>query len=156
MKRLIACTTFFVLCAFKEPENGHSAFISQYADIAIQMQKECGVPASVQLAQAIYESGGGKSEVAVCSNNLFGIRATRNWKGLVYKMGKGTDYRAYSTVYEGWENYIIFLSYHYPKAIGKDWKHWVKWCRGYGGGKDYWNKIGLIIQQNNLQKFDSR
>ena len=40
-----------------------------------------GIPASITLAQGILESGSGKSELAVNSNNHFGIKCHSNWEG---------------------------------------------------------------------------
>ena len=38
------------------------------------MESITGIPASIQLAQAIIESGGGKSHISIHSNNHFAIR----------------------------------------------------------------------------------
>ena len=122
--------------------------------ICIKLQHECGVPASIQLAQAICESGGGISEVAKQSNNHFGIRAFSNWKGKIYNTKYGTDYRAYSTLEEGYIDHAEFLYQHYSFAVGKDWKHWVANCKGYGGSPSYWQHIGKIIELYQLYKFD--
>ena len=51
-----------------------SEFCNKYSEIAILCHLDCGIPTSVQLAQAIAESGGGKSELAKVANNLFGMK----------------------------------------------------------------------------------
>jgi flagellum-specific peptidoglycan hydrolase FlgJ len=53
-----------------------AAFINEVAPGAMATQREYGVPAAVTIAQAIDESGWGKSELAVEAHNLFGIKGT--------------------------------------------------------------------------------
>ncbi len=52
------------------------AFIAEVAPGAVAAQRKYGVPAAVTIAQAIDESGWGRSELAVKDNNLFGIKGT--------------------------------------------------------------------------------
>ena len=122
--------------------------------ICMKLHVECGVPASIQLAQAIAESGGGISNVAKQSNNHFGILAFSNWKGKVYQANKDLAFRKYDTMEEGYIDHAEFLNYHYKYAVGKDWKYWVTYCRGYGGSPYYWQHIGKIIEIYKLYKFD--
>src|SRR5262249_44453450 len=59
------------------PQTGaQEAFISQIAPGAVAAQQRYGVPASVTIAQAIDESGWGRSELASQDHNLFGIKGT--------------------------------------------------------------------------------
>ena len=122
--------------------------------ICINLQHECGVPASIQLAQAIAESGGGISNVAIQSNNHFGIVAFSNWKGDIYKANENLAFRKYNTIAEGYADHAEFLAYHYSNAIGKDWKYWITNCKGYGASPYYWHHIGKIIELYQLYKFD--
>lgn len=55
------------------PKTGN-AFIDRIAGDAIKSQRETGVPASVTMAQAILESGWGKSGLSTQANNFFGIK----------------------------------------------------------------------------------
>ncbi len=52
------------------------AFISAIAPGAVAAQRKYGVPAAVTIAQAIEESGWGRSELATQDHNLFGIKGT--------------------------------------------------------------------------------
>jgi len=52
------------------------AFISMVAPGAIAAQQRYGIPAAVTIAQAIDESGWGRSELATADRNLFGIKGT--------------------------------------------------------------------------------
>lgn len=159
MKHLIAYITIFALVAFTDADHSQSynqKFIDKWAPVARHLQKECGIPASIQIAQAIHESGGGRSNIAKQANNHFGIKAYKNWKGETYTTKHGTKYRAYKTENDGWVDHAKFLHDHYIMAVGKDWKHWCKWCRGYGGSKTYWQKeIKNIIEIHRLYELDN-
>ena len=61
------------------PQLGTAArqvFISEVAPGAVAAQRRYGVPASVTIAQAIDESGWGRSSLAAKGHNLFGIKGT--------------------------------------------------------------------------------
>lgn len=51
-------------------------FLKLAAPAAIQSQRMTGIPASITIAQAILESGWGRSALATEANNYFGIKAT--------------------------------------------------------------------------------
>ena len=60
------------------------AYINEWKETAIQQQADYGIPASITMAQALLESGAGKSELAVNAKNHFGIKCTSEWFGGVY------------------------------------------------------------------------
>jgi flagellum-specific peptidoglycan hydrolase FlgJ len=49
-------------------------YIDQYRDLAIEQMLKYKIPASITLAQGIFESGAGKSQLATRGNNHFGIK----------------------------------------------------------------------------------
>ena len=55
-----------------------SDFLKNVVPAAIATEREYGVPASITIAQAIAESGWGKSALAKQANNFFGIKAVAN------------------------------------------------------------------------------
>lgn len=59
-------------------------FIEDIASHAVACQRKTGIPASVTIAQAILESGWGRSLLSVEANNFFGIKAGKYWMGKVY------------------------------------------------------------------------
>jgi flagellum-specific peptidoglycan hydrolase FlgJ len=132
--------------------NPYSDYISEVKLGAQILEYITGVPTSIQLAQAIYESAGGKSNIAKKANNHFGIRCGDNWNGERYKSRSGC-WRKYSSALDSYIDHAAYLQHYYPNACGKDWQHWVKYCKGYGGA-NYWQKIGKIIKQYNLDKYD--
>lgn len=62
-------------------------FVSRLLPAAQRASQECGVPAQLIMAQAALESGWGRREIRAddgrASFNLFGIKASKDWKGRV-------------------------------------------------------------------------
>ena len=59
----------------------YSRIPAQEWERAVQQMKEHKVPASITLAQGLLESGAGMSTLALESNNHFGIKCGRGWRG---------------------------------------------------------------------------
>lgn len=64
-----------------------AAFHDRMAQHAVKASRETGMPANFMLGQAALETGWGRREIkgadGTNSHNLFGIKATGNWKGKV-------------------------------------------------------------------------
>ena len=60
--------------ALAQREMTREEYIATYAPLAIQQQKEYGIPASIKIAQGIIESRYGNSDLSRRSNNHFGIK----------------------------------------------------------------------------------
>ena len=56
-------------------------YINRYQLLSIEEMNRSGIPASITMAQGILESGSGNSELAKRSNNHFGIKCKKGWKG---------------------------------------------------------------------------
>lgn len=89
-------------------------FINEVAPGAVQGWKNYGVLPSLTIAQAILESGWGKSFASIApNNNLFGIKAN-GWKAphvfemetKEYKDGKYTKVKAYFRKYDNWADSV--------------------------------------------------
>lgn len=63
-----------------------SEFILTIAPLVVKENQKRGNPlfSSVVIAQAICESGWGKSQIMMKANAIFGIKAFSDWKGKVY------------------------------------------------------------------------
>ncbi|MDG2151570.1 MAG: glucosaminidase domain-containing protein [Polaribacter sp.] len=150
----------------KNPKlNAHTiAYIRKYAPIAVKEMHESKIPASITLAQGILESGRGRSELALKSNNHFGIKCHTQWKGArVYHDDdeKGECFRKYQYVQTSYEDHSAFLSkrkrYSFLFKYGlKDYKRWAKGLKkaGYATDKKYPNKLIKIIENYKLYEFD--
>ena len=137
-------------------KNNHpfTNFCKEYQEVAILYHIECGIPTSIQLAQAIVESGGGKSELALKTNNLFGMKYYETlYNGDYWESPGGIKWRKYDNFEHSFSDHADFLHRFYPNAVGKDWKFWVNNCKGYGG-VGYWAHIGSVIEYYELWRYD--
>lgn len=138
-------------------------YIERYKDEAIRQMEKYNIPASITLAQAILESGDGKSDLAVKSNNHFGIKCHSNWNGeKVFHDDDelGECFRAYSNVYQSFEDHSIFLLKERYSDLFKldieDYKSWAKGLKkaGYATNPAYAKQLIKIIEDNNLSQYD--
>lgn len=151
----------------KNPKlNKHTlAYIRKYAPIAVKEMHENKIPASITLAQGILESGGGRSELALKSNNHFGIKCHTQWKGQrVYHDDdeEGECFRKYQYVESSYDDHSAFLTkrkrYSFLFNYGsKDYKRWAKGLKkaGYATDKKYPDKLIKIINNYKLYEFDN-
>jgi len=159
---LVFCLFFTVFSAFWAPaQTKHQRYldyIERYKSVALQHEREFGVPASITLAQGILESSVGQSKMAREANNHFGIKAY-HWKGEVYGGGDslGTvGYRKYGAPEDSYLDHAQFLrtsrySVLYEFDV-KDYRSWAQGLRdcGYAEDKDYPDKLITIIEQYEL------
>jgi hypothetical protein len=79
-------------------------FISIIAPTAQELEKQTGIFASLTLAQAIQETGRGNSRVGREAGNVFGVKATKQHKDLIYTAPNK-------------KSYIYFMNYPKVKKI---------------------------------------
>ena len=140
------------------------AYISNYAEIAIDEMKRYHIPASITLAQGILESGNGLSQLALKSNNHFGVKCHKGWKGDFVRHDDDKDqecfrkYEKVSTSYRDHSKFLVERSrysflFDYKKT---DYKSWAKGLKkaGYATDKQYPDKLIKIIENYNLNHFD--
>ena len=145
--------------------NKHTlSYIKRYAPLAVIKMHEYKIPASITLAQGILESGNGRSVLASKSNNHFGIKCHRGWKGKrVYHDDDKKDdcFRKYEHVEYSYNDHSEFLTgrkrYAFLFKLRKnDYKGWAKGLKkaGYATDKKYPKKLIKIIQNYKLFEFD--
>ncbi|WP_299016232.1 glucosaminidase domain-containing protein [uncultured Polaribacter sp.] len=141
------------------------AYIRKYAAIAVQEMQDYKIPASITLAQGILESGKGKSELALKSNNHFGIKCHSGWQGKrVYHDDdeKGECFRKYKHPETSYKDHSLFLSqrrryaflFNYQITDYKKWAYGLKKA-GYATDKKYPVKLIKIIEDYQLYQFDT-
>lgn len=88
-------------------------YIASYTRIALEQEKKYGIPASIILAQGILESGAGTSELTRQSNNHFGIKSGKNWRGPSYYAWDDephkSAFRCYRSAEESYEDHSLLL-----------------------------------------------
>ena len=112
------CTLLFILaiclpiCGQMKKNTQYQQYINQYKDLAIQQMVKYRIPASITLAQGLFESRAGLSDLAVKGNNHFGIKC-HNWTGATTYHDddlKNECFRAYGSVLESYEDHSRFLT----------------------------------------------
>lgn len=139
-------------------------YIATYAPLAIQQQKQYGIPASIKMAQGIIESQYGNSELSRRSNNHFGIKCKKDWVGDTVRYDDDAlqeCFRRYSTVEDSYRDHSEFLSKspRYARLFQlnpKDYKGWaygLKEC-GYATAPHYATTLIKCIEDYELYLLD--
>lgn len=139
-------------------------YIERYKDIAMREMQEYRIPASITLAQGILESGNGNSELAKKSNNHFGIKCHKDWKGKrTYHDddAKGECFRVYNSPEDSYRDHSKFLANGQRYAFLfdlkiTDYKGWAKGLKkaGYATLPVYANVLIKYIEDYNLTQYD--
>ena len=106
------------------PQSGAAGFVQQHSDAARHAEAQTGIPATFLVSQAALETGWGRKEIrhgdGSPSFNLFGIKATGNWKGATAEVtttefinGKAQKmvarFRAYGSYAESFADYARLM-----------------------------------------------
>lgn len=167
MRRVILYV--IALCLFLNPASAQShqeKYITKYAQTAVSEMYRSGVPASITLAQGLLESGYGRSELAVKSNNHFGIKCHNGWQGgKVYHDddAKGECFRKYDTPEESYRDHSDFLRYRdrykflfeYKVTDYQSWAYGLKKA-GYATDPNYPRKLINLIEEYELYQYDTK
>ena len=141
----------------------YQQYIDQYKDVAIEQMKKHRIPASITLAQGLFESGAGRSELARKGNNHFGIKC-HGWKGRTVHHdddARNECFRAYDNAYESYEDHSRFLVsgkryqglFSLKTTDYKGWAHGLK-AAGYATNPNYATKLIQIIELYKLYEYD--
>lgn len=140
------------------------AYVEKFAPLAMDEMRKFNIPASITLAQGILESGSGKSQLSAKSNNHFGIKCHKGWKGdRVYHDddAKGECFRKYKYSATSYQDHSLFLSTRFRYALlfklkKNDYKGWAKGLRkaGYATDPKYPNKLISFIEKYQLYRYD--
>lgn len=146
------------------------SFITMCGKYAQKMQESSGILPSLMVAQACLETGYGTSTLGTKYNNWFGMKDSKSWTGQVVNLKTGEYYqgvantvsatfRVYDSPESGLAGYYEFLqSSRYSNLKGI--KGYRTACTtialdGYATDPNYANKLISIIENNNLDIFDS-
>ena len=159
----IALTTALMASAQARWNQTYQQYIDQYKDVAIEQMQRYGIPASITLAQGIFESGAGRSELAVKVNNHFGIKCN-GWTGRRSYHDddeRGECFRAYDNAYESFEDHSKFLAerQRYRGLFNLKRDDYNGWARGrkaagYATNPQYADRLIELIQLYKLYQYD--
>ena len=140
------------------------AYIRRFKDVAIAEKEKFGIPASVKMAQAIVESGAGKSKLALKNNNHFGIKCfSRKCKKGHCSNFMDDSHKDFFRIYgSAWESFRahskMIVSGRYKKLLrhGDDYRAWAKGLKelGYATSKHYEQTLVEMIEKYHLDTLD--
>ena len=150
----------------------NSEFIEQIADCVEKYAYVYGIEVhSPIIAQAIVESGWGKSTLASKYHNYFGLKCGGAWKGKSvnmatkeeYKVGTLTNirdnFRVYDSMEDGVKGYFDFINTRrYANLRGvRSPEEYVRRIKadGYATSSTYVDTLLRVIRDNNLIRFDT-
>ncbi|HBU76941.1 MAG TPA: N-acetylmuramidase [Muricauda sp.] len=139
-------------------------YIDNFAEIAQYEMRAFGIPASITLAQGILESGSGRGELTLKTNNHFGIKCHTGWQGefdFHDDDAKGECFRKYNHPMYSFRDHSIFLStrsryaflFNYRRDDYKKWAHGLRQA-GYATDRKYPEKLIAIIERYKLHEYD--
>lgn len=166
--KTIACVIIGLMSGFaafaQYNEQDIRDYIEQYADVAVQKMHEYKIPASITVAQGIFESACGKSRLAVEGNNHFGIKC-HEWTGdtiLVDDDELQECFRKYPSVSESYTDHSLFLTNRkrYSNLFQLDIMDYKSWARtlkqdGYATNPQYADRLISLIERFNIARLDT-
>ena len=166
MKRICFLLVVLLCSVAATDDTPQKKYIERYSALAVEEMYRSGIPASITLAQGLLESGYGLSELALKSNNHFGIKCHNTWQGAkVYHDddAKGECFRKYETPEESFRDHSDFLRYRDRYRFLFDleitdyqsWAHGLKKA-GYATDPKYPSKLIRLIEEYSLYEYDTR
>ncbi len=166
MKAILLIISFFSFMSAGQSNPARQEYIAKYQLLAIEEMGRSGIPASIKMAQAILESGNGNSELSRKSNNHFGIKCKRSWKGgkVYYDDDRKNEcFRKYKSVEASFIDHTNFLMVNPRYAFlfqlrPDDYKGWARGLKkaGYATARDYDKRLIRIIEENKLYRLDHK
>ncbi len=141
----------------------YQTYINQYKDLAIEQMLRYHIPASITLAQGLFESAAGRSDLVRQGNNHFGIKC-HNWTGPTQYHdddARGECFRVYQDARDSYEDHSKFLArqpryaslFQLSQQDYKGWANGLKRC-GYATNPQYAAKLIQIIELYKLHEYD--
>lgn len=151
------------LSAQVRKNESYQRYIEQYKELAIEQMRKHRIPASITLAQGILESGAGAGQLALRSNNHFGIKCGSEWTGKTTRHNDDNPrecFRVYKSVKESYEDHSKFLLRDRYKRLFSlhplDYKAWARGLKacGYATNPSYAERLISLIDTYQLYQYD--
>ncbi|WP_185851760.1 glycoside hydrolase family 73 protein [Blattabacterium cuenoti] len=160
-------TFFFLFSKEKEEEKNYKKnvikYIKDHVKFALEEMEKFKIPASIKLGQGILESSSGNSTLAKLTNNHFGIKCGKEWKGDIYYHDDDLPkecFRKYKSVRESFNDHSKFLKKsRYSKLFLLKIKDYQSWAiglekAGYATSLNYSDQLISKIEKYSLWIFD--
>ncbi|MBQ7735140.1 MAG: glucosaminidase domain-containing protein [Bacteroidales bacterium] len=141
------------------------AYIERYQEPAINKMYEYKIPASITIAQGIFESACGMSHLATDGNNHFGIKCHKEWTGdtiLIDDDELQECFRKYATVEESFNDHSLFLKTRprYSALFDLDVMDYAGWANGlkaagYATNPEYATRLIRLIETYHIARLDT-
>lgn len=140
-------------------------YIDQYKELAILKMYQYKIPASITLAQGVFESACGTSRLARDGKNHFGIKCHKEWTGDTVKIDDDElqeCFRKYDRVEDSYNDHSLFLTSR-PRYAGlfqlnvMDYKAWARGLKaaGYATNPKYADRLIDLIERFNIAQWDT-
>jgi len=149
------------------PEDYRGEFLRALAPGALQAGIASGVPVSITMAQAIQESGWGRSSLARNHNNLFGVKGSAHNSSVSmrteeFSQGRSETIQARFRTFDTWADSIghhsalLSTDPRYAQAYAQpDWQGCLRVLAPvYASDPQYDDKVSWLIQRYNLDRWD--
>ncbi len=161
---IIALLVSSLSLAAQNTRTSREDYIQQYRKLAIKQMKLSGIPASIIIAQACFESDNGNSRLAKEANNHFGIKCNNSWKGPSIRHDDDAPqecFRKYDSPEGSFSDHSDFLRYRDRYAFlfdlpRNDYKAWATGLKkaGYATNPAYAERLIKIIEDYKLYELD--
>jgi hypothetical protein len=146
-----------------QDDNSALDYIDRFKQLAMTEQIASGIPASITLAQGIYETGSGTSDLATQAHNHFGIKCKSTWKGATFLHDddlKQECFRKYDTDEDSYRDHSEYLKKN-PRYRSlfelqlTDYKAWAEGLKkaGYATNPAYVKRLVDMVEKYNLQQY---
>ena len=140
-------------------------YIDQYKELAILKMHQYKIPASITLAQGVFESACGTSRLARDGKNHFGIKCHKEWTGDTVRINDDElqeCFRKYDRVEDSYNDHSLFLisRQRYAGLFQLDVMDYKAWARGlkaagYATNPKYADRLIDLIERFNIAQWDT-
>ena len=168
MRKIIVallCLLISLQVSAQYTEEDIARYIDQYKELAILKMYQYKIPASITLAQGVFESACGTSRLARDGKNHFGIKCHKEWTGDTVRIDDDElqeCFRKYDRVEDSYNDHSLFLTSR-PRYAGlfqldvMDYKAWARGLKaaGYATNPKYADRLIDLIERFNIAQWDT-
>lgn len=148
----------------EKPKSIADLYIEKYKDLAIEEMHRSRIPASITLAQGLFETACGNSKLCAQGNNHFGIKCKKGWPGKAMYQDddeRSECFRSYDSARQSFRDHSDFLmgNPRYAELFDLDQEDYKGWAyglkkAGYATNPNYAEKLIENIEKYQLQQYD--